>query len=64
MTSQSAARRVLTQVGGACRLYCGKIIPARKVSHDGPSGNRYYFNDSASAVACAASRVTPPRPRA
>ncbi len=64
MTSQSAARRVLTRVGGACRLYCGKIIPARKASHDGPSGNRYYFNGSVSAVACAASRVTPPRPRA
>ena len=28
MTSQSAARRVLTQVGGACRLYCGETIPA------------------------------------
>ena len=64
MTSLSAARRVLTRVGGACRLYCGKIIPARKASHDGPSGNRYYFNGSVSAVACAASRVTPPRPRA
>ena len=38
-------------MGGACQLYCGKIIPARKASHDGPSGNRYYFNNSSSAVA-------------
>ncbi len=63
MTSQSAARRVLTQVSGACPSCRERTNPERQTSHDGPSGNRYYFNDSASAVACAASRVTPPRPR-
>ena len=55
MTSQSAARRVLTQVSGACPSCRERTNPERQTSHDGPSGNRYYFNDSASAVACAAS---------
>ena len=32
-------------------MYCERTNPERKVPHDGPSGNRYYFNDSASAVA-------------
>ena len=70
MTSLSAARRVLTQVGGACRLYCGKIIPARKASHDAPShpprsgpGNDRRSCHGLVLDPAVASCLTRPRPR-